>query len=157
MSLAEDSSAFVGILRKALPMRCIYCLRDSTKSRSIPHCLPEALLRNGPALSIGAICDACNHYAGTNLEAILVEHPAIAFPLQLLGVPGKNGKPRAKLGVFERGIEEDAAVTFAIPTPEISLGPDGVTRAEFEIGLDPGFNMMQFRRALYHAAFNLAA
>lgn len=137
-------------------MKCIYCLRSTNGSTSIPHCLPEALLRGGPALPVGTVCDGCNHYAGANLESVLVRHPAIALPLQLLAIPGKTGKTRKKLGVYETGVEPDAAVTFPVEEPVITLGADGIRRATVRGKADPSFDMDPFRRSLYHGAFNLA-
>jgi hypothetical protein len=136
---------------------CIYCLRNTSRSKSVPHALPQALYPQSIALPVGAICDQCNHYAGSNLEPTLVQYPPIALPLQLHAVPGKQGRPRKKLGIFERDIVPNAAVTFATEEPVIATGVDGARNATVRIWLDAKFDMDKFRRALYHAAFNVAA
>jgi hypothetical protein len=136
--------------------RCIYCLRDSSKSKTVAHALPEAILRNGPIMTHGLICDGCNNYSA-QLEAVLVSHPAIAMPIQLLGLKGKKGKPRTKLGEFMRGAEDGATITFATTEPIITVDPDGVRRATIKSLPDPRFDMAKFSRALHLAAFNVAA
>src|SRR5688500_9551120 len=98
-------------------MKCIYCLRESSRSRSVAHAVAEALYPHGPVMPPGAICDHCNHYFGANLESMLVQHPAIALPMQLHGLPGKTGKPRAKLGTFERDVEPGYSITFPSTKP----------------------------------------
>jgi hypothetical protein len=104
----------------------------------------------------GLICDGCNNYSA-QLEAVLVSHPAIAMPIQLLGLKGKKGKPRTKLGEFVRGAEDGATITFATTEPIITVDPDGVRRATIKSLPDPRFDMAKFSRALHLAAFNVAA
>lgn len=53
-------------------MRCVYCLTDSAGTKSIAHVLPEAIARNDLVLPRGAVCDACNHYLGHELDSVMV-------------------------------------------------------------------------------------
>ena len=135
--------------------KCVYCDKDSTASKSVAHIFPEGLKPGGPALKPGIVCDKCNHYFGANLESVLLSHPHIALPLQLMGVPGKKGKARKKLSVYEREVEPDADVTFPIAPPKISYDEFGVRSWTLQPLIDKNFDMDCFRRALYHIGFNL--
>lgn len=139
-----------------MPFRtCAYCDKNSTTSKSVAHVFPEGLYPRGPALKRGIVCDACNHYFGAKLESALLAHPLIALPLQLMGIPGKRGKARKKLSVYERDVVPDADVTFPIAAPKISYDRFGVRTFTFQPLVDKNFNMDCFRRALYHIGFNL--
>jgi hypothetical protein len=134
---------------------CVYCGKDSTTSKSVAHIFPEGLKPQGPALKPGIVCDKCNHYFGAKLESVLLSHPHIAFPLQLMGAPGKKGKARKRLSVYEREVEPDADVTFPIAPPTISYDEFGVRTYALQPLVDKNFDMDCFRRALYHIGFNL--
>ena len=134
---------------------CVYCSADTTTSKSIAHIFPEGLKPGGPALKRGIVCDKCNHYFGANLESVLLSHPHIALPLQLMGAPGKKRRPRKKLSVYERDVVPDADVTFPIAPPTISYDEFGIRTFTFQPLIDKNFDMDCFRRALYHIGFNL--
>lgn len=120
--------------------------------------VPEAILLGGPALPIGAVCDGCNHHFGSNLEAMLVRHHLIAIPLQMMAIPGKGGRPRAKLGLYERGVKEGAAITFPVQKPIPRYDANGVRIGfSFTPKVDKRFDMNRFSRALHLIAFNAAA
>lgn len=139
--------------------RCIYCLRGSSATVGYAHVFPEALVPEGPTLPLGAVCDHCNHYIGANLETALIGHPLIAFPIQMVGLPGKKGKARKKLGIFERGIESDMVVTFPVARPSLSVDPNDDRIARFSFSATPSSvgEMDRLRRALHHIALNLWA
>ena len=71
-----------------------------------------------------------------------------------MAIPGKKGRARKKLGVFERDVEPDADITFRVAPPNIEYDALGFRTASFTPLLDPKFNMDRFRRALHHIAFN---
>jgi hypothetical protein len=105
------------------------------------------------------VCDSCNHYAGRKLERVLVGHPLIAIPLQLGRLPGKAGKPRKRLGVYEIDVTPEGGITFPIEEPKIWIDKKGVKRAKFSIHplIDPNFDFDRYRRALHHIGLNLTA
>lgn len=138
-----------------VPESCVYCEKDSTTSKSLAHIFPEGLYPGGPALKRGIVCDRCNHYFGAKLESVLIAHPLIALPLQLMGIPGKEGKARKKLSIYERDVEPDAEITFPIAPPKFSRNTRGERTATFQPLVDRKFDMDRFRRALYHIGFNL--
>lgn len=105
-------------------MRCIYCLQDSSSSRSIPHVAPEALGPHDLALPVGAICDDCNQYLGRELDSVLMTHPVIALFVQFLGIHGKRGRPRQQLGNVRRDVHP-GAITIPTSAPIIHTGTDG--------------------------------
>jgi hypothetical protein len=134
---------------------CVYCDKNSTTSKSVAHVFPEGLFPKGPALKRGIVCDSCNHYFGAKLESVLLSHPLIALPLQLMGIPGKRGKARKKLSIYEREVVPDADITFPIAPPKVSYDQYGVGTWTFQPLVDKNFDMDCFRRALYHIGFNL--
>lgn len=133
---------------------CLYCTQTDGESTSVAHVFPEAVYPGGPALPTGTMCDGCNHYFGANLEPMLLRHPFVGFPLQLLGLLGKDRKPREQLGVFSR--LEDAAVSLPIGFSGYTQDQDGSRGASVVLypGLDPHFDLWLFRRALHLIAFN---
>lgn len=138
--------------------RCIYCHKDSSKSSQIPHAFPEALLPNGPAFAVGDMCDKCNQYFGKELETMLTMHPLIAMQIQSHGLPGKKGKERKRLNVFERVVEENRTVLqFNVAPPKFEYDSNGIrVRANITPLWDPNFCMGRFSRVLHMIAFNLA-
>lgn len=49
-------------------MRCIFCERDSSTSRSIEHIIPESLGNHEHVLERGVVCDGCNNYLARKIE-----------------------------------------------------------------------------------------
>src|SRR5688572_6854486 len=84
---------------------CLYCRKDASDAVGEAHVLPEGFAANSRALPIGSVCDGCNNYLGRKLDQMFVKHPAISLMVQFLGLPGKSGKPRVRLGVIERNEE----------------------------------------------------
>ena len=70
---------------------CIYCLKDSSASKSRPHIIPECFLANNVTLPIGAECDNCN-LAASQLEKAFLHHNRIWVPIMILGALGKGGR-----------------------------------------------------------------
>lgn len=56
-------------------MNCIFCHKDSTKSKSVEHIIPESLGNKSHVLSKGCVCDNCNHYFAVKIEKELLEQP----------------------------------------------------------------------------------
>jgi HNH endonuclease len=72
-------------------MRCIFCKRDSTKSRSIEHIIPESLGNIEHVLPRGAVCDSCNNYFARKVEGPLLETLWFRHARSRQWVPNKRG------------------------------------------------------------------
>lgn len=82
-------------------MTCIYCKDESSTSKRQAHVAPQGLMRSDVCLPPGAECDPCNEYAG-QLETAFLHHNRIWPILIMAGIPGKKGRPRKRLGHFNR-------------------------------------------------------
>lgn len=134
-------------------MRCIYCLEDSSRSRGVPHVLPEALAQNDLVLPVGAVCDACNHYLGHELDTALAAHPVVSLLIPFLRLPGKRGKLRDRVGNVASDVHP-GGITVPCAEPKITVAPDGSQSATVQPLLAPTFDLLRFRRALHHVGFN---
>ena len=56
-------------------MKCIFCHKDSTTSKSVEHIIPESLGNKKHVLPKGYVCDECNHYFAVKIEKELLEQP----------------------------------------------------------------------------------
>lgn len=56
-------------------MRCIFCKKDSSSSRSVEHIIPESLGNKAHILPRGIVCDKCNNYFSLKIEKPLLELP----------------------------------------------------------------------------------
>ncbi len=56
-------------------MKCIFCHKDSTTSKSVEHIIPESLGNKEQILPQGYVCDDCNHYFAIKIEKELLEQP----------------------------------------------------------------------------------
>lgn len=72
-------------------MRCIFCKRDSTKSRSIEHIIPESLGNIDHVLPRGAVCDTCNNYFARKVEGPLLDTHWFRHARSRQWVPNKRG------------------------------------------------------------------
>ena len=122
---------------------------------TVAHVIPQGLGYNRNTFPAGVLCDRCNKYFGRKLEPALIMHPTLAYDMQRLSVPGKDGGPRPILGNWERASDGSVLVPMAPPqdwgqhrgAPHIGLLPI----------LDPNFDQLLFRRALHLLAFNVLA
>jgi HNH endonuclease len=140
----------------SVAVRCFYCLEDSSRSRSVPHVIPEALLKNSVVLPVGAVCDACNHYFGHELDATLVSHPVVSLVVQFLRLPGKRGNVRDRVGLVDSTIYQNT-ITIACGEPSLTTAEDGTEEATITPLIDPAFSFRRFRRALHHVGLNTLA
>jgi len=70
-----------------LSMRCIFCLKEGAPT--IEHVFPDAI---GGTLSITRVCEPCNSWLGTNVDAYLTDHIGILMKRFLLRIPNRDGK-----------------------------------------------------------------
>lgn len=133
-------------------MKCIYCLNDSSAAKGVAHIFPEAIFKNDVTLPIGSVCDECNNYL-KELDSALIAHNHIWPLIQLIGLPGKKGKPRKKLGFME--LSEDAQ-SLSMKFTQKNIGKISFTGKQVQIHVKnpQNFDDKLFRRALHHIAFN---
>lgn len=137
---------------------CIYCKSNSSASTGVPHVLPEVLAQNELTLPVGSECDACNNYFGNKLDINLARYPDVAFAIQLLGAPGKRGKPREKLGGLTRQRVDEQTVRLGMKVRgRLRVQHDGRHIIEGRVPPEPGFDFRCFRRALHHVGLNYVA
>ena len=72
-------------------MRCIFCKRDSTKSRSLEHIIPESLGNIDHVLPRGVVCDTCNNYFARKVEGPLLATAWARHIRSRQWVPNKRG------------------------------------------------------------------
>ena len=73
-------------------MRCIFCKRDSSKSVSVEHIIPESLGNIDHVLPVGAVCDGCNQYFARKVERPLLESPMFRLLRANMEIPNKRGR-----------------------------------------------------------------
>jgi hypothetical protein len=147
---------------------CIYRLSDSSSASNDPHragrvltydtkahVVTQGLGRNKNVFPSGVVCDDCNRYFGRTLEPALIRHPTLAYDMQRLGVPGKDGGPRTILGNYRRD-SAGAVLVPMVPPQDWRQRGEGVDIGLLPI-LAPEFNQLEFRRGLHLLAFNVLA
>lgn len=136
-------------------MKCIYCLNLSDSTKGIAHVFPEAIIKNNVTLPIGSVCDDCNNYL-KELDSALIAHNHIWPLIQIMGLPGKKGKPRKKLGFMERS-EEDQSISINLSQKRIEKISCTDKQIHVQVKNPQEFEDKLFRRALHHIAFNSLA
>ena len=134
---------------------CIYCQSETPSAGGIPHVFPEAVVQNKMVLPRGAICDSCNHYL-RKLDEALARHPAVAWAVQSLGLPGKRGKPRNRVANIDRD-PSDASFGVDVGPLGVEWHEDGKPIIIVKPILDSEFDLGRFRRALHMVALNYLA
>lgn len=142
-----------------MALSCIYCKGDSTATKGLAHVLAEGVSANQATLPRGAVCDGCNHYLGRRLDENLVRYPAVALPIQILGIRGKKGKKRRVLGGVSRTPAKPglAQLHATLVNARIAQAAPGRHAIEFDLKVDKDFDLRRFRRALHHTALNVIA
>lgn len=73
-------------------MKCIFCLQDSSNSKSVEHVIPESLGNSLHHLPPGIVCDKCNNYFSHSVEKPFLNLEEIRFFRTFLQVYSKKGK-----------------------------------------------------------------
>lgn len=73
-------------------MRCIFCKRDSSESRSVEHIIPESLGNTTALLRSGIVCDKCNNYFSREVEGPFLNSPALTRLRYQQGILSKRGR-----------------------------------------------------------------
>ena len=56
-------------------MKCIFCSKNSSNSKSVEHIIPESLGNKKHILRKGIVCDECNQYFAKKIEKRVLEMP----------------------------------------------------------------------------------
>lgn len=80
-------------------MRCIFCKKDSSSSKSVEHIVPESLGNKHHILPPGFVCDACNNYFARKVEAPFLESEEIRSLRFMQAVPNKKGNIVSQSGI----------------------------------------------------------
>jgi hypothetical protein len=107
-------------------MRCLFCKKDSSESKSVEHIIPESLGNTKALLRKGVVCDKCNNYFSREVERPFLEAPAVLALRFHQGIPSKRGRIPLIQGI----LKPDFPVTI-YRNPKygmdiVSLEPDGV-------------------------------
>ena len=71
-------------------MRCIFCKRDSSRSKSIEHIIPESLGNKEHILPVGVVCDDCNNYFSNHVEGPLLNTDFFRDVRSRMKIPSKK-------------------------------------------------------------------
>lgn len=82
-------------------MRCIFCKKDSTNSKSVEHIIPESLGNKKNILPKGVVCDNCNSYFGSKIEKAVLEMPYFKSLRGRKMIENKKGKIPSVSGFTE--------------------------------------------------------
>lgn len=77
-------------------MRCIFCKRESSTSRSVEHIIPESLGNVEHVLPVGAVCDGCNQYFARKVERQILASPMFQLLRANMAIPNKRGRVPAQ-------------------------------------------------------------
>lgn len=107
-------------------MRCIFCKKDSSLSRSVEHIVPESLGNTKNVLPAGVVCDRCNNYFAGKVEQPVLNSGAFKALRFHQAIPSKKNRippidavvwPDAHGQVFRSAREEAAGIkTLLVPT-----------------------------------------
>ena len=112
-------------------LRCLFCKKDSSQARSVEHIVPESLGNRTRVLPRGAICDPCNNYFASSVEAPILGHQSFQNLRAKYQVRTKKGRLPFLTGLAHN---TDIQVGLRIGksgTPEIRALKDS-QRDEFE-------------------------
>jgi hypothetical protein len=139
--------------------QCIYCRTATSNATGVAHVFPEAVIKNDFTLPRGAVCDRCNQYLGHELDATIVQYPAVAIYVQFAGLPGKSGSPRELIGGISLTQLESGLSDLRMLASEckVQANADGRRIARWIVSPTPAFEMRRFRRGLHHIALNAVA
>lgn len=73
-------------------MRCLFCKKDSTKTKGVEHLIPESIGSKRLILPKGLVCDKCNNYFSTKVEKPVLSHQSFRNIRAWYQVPNKKGK-----------------------------------------------------------------
>lgn len=92
-------------------MKCIFCKKESSKSKSIEHIIPESLGNSRFTLPQGVVCDKCNNYFSRKIEGKMLELPYFKNLRFRQDIETKRGRSPQGTGVVSTsGCEVDVQI-----------------------------------------------
>jgi hypothetical protein len=86
-------------------MKCIFCKKNSEKSKSIEHIIPESLGNKKAILPKGIVCDSCNNYFARKIEKDLLQTPFYKSLRSRYGIESKKRKIPLDVAYLPNGNE----------------------------------------------------
>jgi len=71
-------------------MRCIFCKKDSSNSKSVEHIIPQSLGNTEHVLPPGVVCDVCNNYLASKVEKPFLDSIFMRYKRFEMKVPSKK-------------------------------------------------------------------
>jgi len=135
-------------------VKCIFCKKDSSDSKSVEHIVPESLGNKDIILKPGIVCDKCNNSLARNVEKPFLDHPCVRLLRSEKSLKSKKGNyPQIQAysnggggGVTVRLVKDDNCELSGIEWDGISDELAGnikkgeitsIIYPKFEIGLLP--------------------
>jgi hypothetical protein len=81
-------------------MRCIFCKKESSESKSIEHIIPESLGNTRVILPPGRVCDKCNNYFSRKIEGKLLELTYFKNLRFRQDIKSKKGRSPIENGIY---------------------------------------------------------
>lgn len=88
-------------------MRCIFCKKNSSNSKSEEHIVPESLGNKSHVLPPGVVCDRCNNYFSIKVEKPFMESKAIVHLRHHENLFSKKNRTPKMNVLLSRGIVGD--------------------------------------------------
>ena len=82
-------------------MRCIFCKKDSSETKSIEHIIPESLGNKSFVLPRGYVCDKCNNYFAREIERPFLEQMNVQLLRFEESIPNKKNRIPTIKGLIE--------------------------------------------------------
>jgi len=73
-------------------MRCIFCKKESSSSKSVEHIIPESLGNKEHVLPCGVVCDSCNNYFSRMVEKPFLDSLYFRYQRFSKAIPSKKGR-----------------------------------------------------------------
>ncbi|MGY4506703.1 HNH endonuclease [Bradyrhizobium sp. USDA 3650] len=109
-------------------MRCLFCKRDSSASRSVEHIIPESLGNFTHVLSRGVVCDACNNYFAREVEKPFLDVSGIEILRFHQGLASKKGRVPLISGAVFPNIPVQVTRIFDPNSMVINVPTEAVSR-----------------------------
>ena len=75
-----------------MTMRCIFCEKDASSSRSVEHIVPASFGNSISILPKGIVCDKCNNYFARKIESPFLNSEVVLQLRQELEINNREGK-----------------------------------------------------------------
>lgn len=122
-------------------MRCIFCKRKSTNSKSVEHVIPESLGNKEHILEKGVVCDTCNQYFARKVEKKILETPYFKHVRHRNNIESKKRKIPKINGVIGGNVElgRDRYGNSFIEVPNQKI-LDGITSGQITSMIVPSID-----------------